>query len=103
MDQTAVGSFMEQHLSEPIDDQGVKATARDREDKSGQDGRAQFREEVFHRPLNKFEGGNDHIDQFDSKERNNHAAEAVNKQVALQNRQSANGFIDHTSERQRNE
>src|SRR4030095_2392237 len=45
----------------------------------------------------------DEVDQFDPDERNDYAAEAVDKEVALQNRQRAHWFVSNTAQRQRDE
>src|SRR5450830_66886 len=53
--------------------------------------------------LPQIEGGDDDVDKFDTDERNDHAAEAVNEQVALQRLKRADGRVFHAAQRERNQ
>src|SRR5882672_7274167 len=53
--------------------------------------------------LNEFESSDNDIDQFDGNELNNDSAHAIDKQVALQRREGANGRIFHAAQRQRDQ
>ena len=84
------------------DDERIKAAANDGENQRGHDRAANFRKEFFHK-LNEVEGGDDEIDDLDADERHDDAAEAVDEQVALQNRERADGPEFHAAQRQRNQ
>ena len=47
--------------------------------------------------------GNDQIDELDPDEGHDDAAEAVDEQVALQDRQRPDWFVSDTAQRQRNQ
>ena len=59
-------------------------------------------EEFFHL-LGQVKRGDDQIDQLDSDKRNDETAEAVDQQVALQNRERAHRFVSDAAQRQRNQ
>src|SRR5436189_6225122 len=50
--------------------------------------------------LNELEVSDNDVDDFDPKEGNDHPAQAINEQVALENRQRPDRFVNHASERQ---
>src|SRR5258708_1826846 len=52
---------------------------------------------------NEFQGRDDQINQLDTHERQDDAAQAVNQQVALQNGERADGLICYAAQGQRNE
>jgi hypothetical protein len=58
-------------------------------------------EELFHL-LGQVKRSDDQIDQFDSNKRNDETAEAVDQQVALQDRERAHRFVSDAAQRQRN-
>ena len=58
-------------------------------------------EELFHL-LGQVKRGDDQVDQLDSDKRNDETAEAVDEQVALQDRERAHRFVSDATQRQRN-
>src|SRR5580704_8525895 len=53
--------------------------------------------------LDQMQGGDDHIDRLDADERNDDAPDAVDHQVAAQQRAGADGAIGHALQSQRNQ
>ena len=49
------------------------------------------------------ERSDDQVDQFDADKRNDEAAEAIDEEVALQNRQRAHWLVSNTAQRQRDQ
>ncbi len=101
-DQTAVGFVVKERLRNSEDDERIKSAADDRQNERRQDCAANFRKEFFHK-LGEVESSDDEIDELDADKRNDDAAEAVDEQVALQNRERAHRFVGNAAQRQRNQ
>src|SRR5439155_24724287 len=84
----------------------LNSRTADRENQRGHDGAADFREECFHKHgelSDQMEGSEDDVDELDSNNRNDDAADTVDEQVALQRRERADGRVFNAAQRQRNE
>src|ERR1017187_9062544 len=58
---------------------------------------------IFRLPLRQMQKPQQPVDQPDSRERRNHAAHAVDQQVAAQQRGGTHGLVLHAAQRQRNQ
>ena len=101
-DQAAIGFVVEKRLSDSKHKQRIKPATHNCEHQSGHDRTANFSEEVFH-DLNKFEGRNNDIDQFDADKWNDDAAQAVDEEVAPQHGHCSDRLELNATQRQRNQ
>jgi hypothetical protein len=99
--QTAVSFVVEQGLRDSEDDERIKTAANNRQDQCSEDCAANFGKKFFHK-LNEMESSDDEVDELDSDKRHDHAAEAIDEQVALENRERAHRFVGHAAQRERN-
>ena len=100
--QTAIGFVAKERLRDSEDDKRIKSAANDGQDQGSEDCAANFREECFHK-LDEMERGDDEIDELDADERNDDAAEAIDEQIALENREGAHRLVGDAAQRQRNQ
>ena len=101
-DQASIGLLMKQCLGNPEYNQRINPTANDREHQRDQDRTANVSKETFHNS-SQFEGDDNHINEFDSDERNDHSAQSINEQVALEDGQGADWLIGHAAQGQWNQ
>src|SRR5580765_5364148 len=53
--------------------------------------------------LDQLQGGDNKIDELNPHERDHHSTETINEQVPLQNRKRADRFVNHATQRQRDQ